>query len=225
MGCGKKAECDIEGSHAHKYTNEEGYIRYINKEYLEYDGYQRDEEYINIEGEEDLYKFIDQHSLMRIDDNLDIIIAKMAENEDFIEYRYSYPYDEPIPHYSIINGITYTFYSYNTTTYYSWTKDVNQENLTGEQRMCHYVYTGYKIAIDDNGKYVLIPSEEVDDIREIMDEYPYIKQTYYKVIDINTGLEVDYENGPEQDLDEEDFQGKVNNLEQDTESNIYRLKL
>ena len=40
-GCGKKADCEISFSHAHKYTNEYGYIRYINRENLEYERYVR----------------------------------------------------------------------------------------------------------------------------------------------------------------------------------------
>lgn len=31
-GCGKKADCNGNGSHAHLYKNEKGYVRYIDKE-------------------------------------------------------------------------------------------------------------------------------------------------------------------------------------------------
>ena len=65
--CGKKADCNVSGSHAHLYTNEKGYIRYIDKEYLTYEGYSRKEEYVSIVGQEDLYKFLDNpSSLWRI---------------------------------------------------------------------------------------------------------------------------------------------------------------
>ena len=37
-GCGKKAECNIDVSHAHKYVNEAGYERYLNREHLKYEG-------------------------------------------------------------------------------------------------------------------------------------------------------------------------------------------
>ena len=47
-GCGKKAECNIDVSHAHKYVNEAGYERYLNREHLKYEGYLRyeDDNYI-----------------------------------------------------------------------------------------------------------------------------------------------------------------------------------
>lgn len=91
-GCGKKAECNIDGSHAHLYTNEEGYIRYIDKEYLRYEGYDRSDEYVSIEGSEDLYRFLDKKNLMKIEDNLDLILAAQEENVDYVEYRYKYTY-------------------------------------------------------------------------------------------------------------------------------------
>ena len=59
-GCGKKADCNVNGSHAHLYKNEKGYVRYIDKEYLTYEGYARNEEYKDIEGSEELYKFLDK---------------------------------------------------------------------------------------------------------------------------------------------------------------------
>ena len=34
-GCGEKAECDVPESHAHLYVNEEGFSRYLEKEYLD----------------------------------------------------------------------------------------------------------------------------------------------------------------------------------------------
>ena len=82
--CGKKAECNVGGSHAHLYKNDEGYIRYIDKEYLSYDGYLRNEEYIDIEGQEDLYKFLRKKELMRIDDNLEVIKKAQEKQIDYI---------------------------------------------------------------------------------------------------------------------------------------------
>ena len=59
-GCSKKAECNITNPHAHLYTSEQGYIRYIDKEYLSYEGFTRNEESICIEGEEELYRLLDK---------------------------------------------------------------------------------------------------------------------------------------------------------------------
>ena len=71
-GCSKKADCAVTVPHAHLYTNEAGYDRYVPKENLRFEGYDRQEEYISIEGQEDLYKFLTKKDLLKIDDNLDI---------------------------------------------------------------------------------------------------------------------------------------------------------
>lgn len=202
-GCGKKAECDINGKHAHLYTNEQGYIRYIDKEYLKYEGYSRNDESINIEGQEDLYKFFDKKDLLKIEDNLDVILAQQEENVDYIEYRYAYTWMQPIPHVMSNGKTTTTYFTYMPQRRYSWTTDGTRSGLTGDTRNCHYVYTAYKVEKDEDGKYVLIPSPEVDDIREVMDEYHYVKEKFYKVVNID-GEELDYEDGKEEDLTEEE---------------------
>ena len=202
-GCGKKADCDVKGSHAHLYKNEKGYVRYIDKEYLTYEGYSRNEQYVDIEGNEALYKFLDKKDLMKIEDNLDLILAIQEENQDYTEYRYKYTYMQPIPHIMRVGKVTTTYFTYIPHTRYSWTKDPNHSRLTGETRECHYVYVAYKIEKDEDGKYVLIPSADVDDLRDVMEEYPYIKKSYSKVVTLD-GKEADYEDGKQEDLSEDD---------------------
>lgn len=202
-GCGKKAECSINDSHAHLYTNEQGYIRYIDKEYLSYEGYERKDEYINIEGEEDLYKFLNKKNLMRIDDNIDLILSIQESNVDYMEYKYRYTYMQPIPHTMKVGKTTTTYFTYIPSTRYSWTSNPNHSRLTGDERLCHYVYIAYKIEKNEKGKYVLIPSEQVDDIITVMEEYPYITKKFYKTVDIY-GEELDYEDGREEDLTDEE---------------------
>ena len=92
-------------------------------------------------------------------------------------------------------------------TGHSWTTDKNHSSLTGEQRRCHYVYQAYKVEKNEKGKYVLVPSEYVDSLDELNGEYPYIKTTFYKVIDAEYGTDLDYEDGPEDEhmpVDEQD---------------------
>lgn len=202
-GCGKKADCNIDGKHAHLYTNEYGYVRYIDKEYMKYEGYTRSDENISIIGQEKLYKFFDKKDLLKIEDNINVIVSQQEKNVDYIEYRYSYTWMQPIPH-TISNGkTTTTFFTYVPHKRYSWTSNPDRSGLTGETRNCHYVYTAYKIEKDEDGKYVLIPSSDVDDIRDVMDEYPYIKEKFYKVVSFD-GEELDYEDGKEEDLSEEE---------------------
>ncbi len=210
-GCGDKAECSIEGNHAHLYTDKNGYVRYIDKEDLEYEGFSRSDEYVAFADEEkDFYKFLDKRNLIKIEDNIDVIKAQQEQNKDYLEYRYSYIFLQPIPPY----------YTYISVTHHSWTSDPNHSDLTGEQRLCHYVYTAYKIEKDEHGKYVLIPSDSVDDITTVMDEYPYIIcDNFSKVVDID-GAEVDYEDGPselsleEQEELNKEYEGKTQDQEQ-----------
>ena len=202
-GCGKKAECDVKDYHAHMYTNEEGYVRYIDKEYLSHEGYNRHEDYIVIDGQEALYKFLDKKDLMRINDNLELVKKTMETQEDYMEYRYRYTYMSPIPHFRKIGKVTSVYYTYIPITRHSWTSNPNHSRLTGETRMCHYVYVAYKIEKNEKGKFVLIPSKQVDDITTVMDEYPYIKKTYYKVVTLD-GKDADYEDGKQEDLSDEE---------------------
>lgn len=202
-GCGKKADCNISSSHAHLYQNEQGYIRYIDKEYLSYEGYDRKDEYISIEDEEDLYKFLDKKDLMKISDNLSIISSIQEQNVDYIEYRYRYTFMQPIPHTRKIGKTTTTYFTYIPMTRYSWTSNPNHSRLTGEERICHHVYVAYKVEKNEKGKYVLIPSDPVDDITTVMDEYPYISKKFIKIVNLD-GQEVDYEDGKEEDLTEEE---------------------
>lgn len=201
-GCGKKAECNVNGDHAHLYTNEQNFIRYIDKEYLSYEGYERQDDYIALSKEEaELREFEDKKDLLRIDENIDAISAVQEQNHDYIEYRYAYTYLMPIPHY-IRTGKTSTMYfTYIPTTHHSWTTDPNHSRLTGEQRRCHHVYQAYNVVKDENGKYVLVPSECVDDIFDLNGEYTYIKEKFCKVIDAEYGYDLDYEDGVEDDPD------------------------
>lgn len=202
-GCGKKADCDVSGKHAHLYKNETGYIRYIDKEYLSYEGYSRNDEYVSIEGKEDLYKFLDKKDLMRIDDNLELVKQTQENDKDYTEYRYKYTYMQPIPHIMRVGKVTTTYFTYIPHTRYSWTSDPNHSRLTGETRLCHHVYVAYKVEKDEKGKFVLIPSPDVEDLTTVMDEYPYIKKSYTKIVTID-GKEADYEDGKQEDLSDED---------------------
>lgn len=199
-GCSKKVDCDIDRRHAHAYVNDEGFTKYLEKENESSFSYDRTDEYIELSDEEaDILKFANKKDLLRIEDNEELICNIESENEDYIEYRYSYLYMMPIPH-TVSNGKTSsTYFTYIPMTGYSWTTDKNHSRLTGQQRRCHYVYQAYKIAKNEKGKYVLIPSEYVDSIEELNGEYPYMKENFYKVIDAEYGNDLDYEDGPEED--------------------------
>ena len=210
--CSKKADCNVEGYHAHRYVNDKEYVRYIDTEYMDYEGYARQEDYIELDdSQKDLYKFLDKRNLLRIDDNIDTIRASQESNEDYIEYRYAYTYLMPIPIVHSTGKSTFITYIIVPQTHYSWTRDENHSRLTGETRLCHYEYTSYKIEIDEHGKYVLIPSTNHEDIISTKDEYPYILENYYKVINLTDGCEASYEDMENDDvekIEQEEEQGK-----------------
>ena len=201
-GCGKEADCDIDGYHAHKYVNEQEYVRYIDKEYLNYEGYARQEDYVMLsKDDKSFYKFLDKRDLLRIDDNIDPIKKAQEENQDFIEYRYAYTYLMPVPIFHSTGKIHYVTYIFVPTTHHSWISDPNHSRLTGETRLCHYEYTAYKIEVDEHGKFVLIPGPEKEDIIATKDEYPYILPKYYKIINLSDGCEVNYEDMEYDDIE------------------------
>lgn len=201
--CAKKADCNVIGSHAHLYRDEAGYVRYIDKEYLDYEGYSREDYYVDIKGQEELYRFLDKKDLMKIDDNLELILATQEKNKNFVEYRYAYTYMLPIPHTERAGKYIITYYTYVPVTKYSWTSDPNHSRLTGETRECHYVYVAYKVVQDEDGNYFLFSSDCVDDITDIKEEYPYIKKVYSKVVTLD-GKEADYEDGKQEDMTDEE---------------------
>jgi hypothetical protein len=200
--CAKEVDRSIAEAHAHLYQNKAGYIRYIDEEYTKYKGYERKDDYILINGQEELYEVMKEHNLMRIDDNLELIQKQQEENKDYFEYRYKYTYMNGIPQFRTNGKTTSVYYVYYPVTRYSWTTDENHSRLTGEMRLCHYTYTGYKI-VEENGKLVVKSSQPVDDITSIMDEYPFVKKSYYKLVNID-GSELDYEDGPEENMTKEE---------------------
>jgi len=201
-GCSKKADCDVPNRHAHRYVNEEGYTRYYDSERISYRGYERQEDYVELtKSDEHFLEFLNKSNLLRIDDNVDVIRNAQEENQDYLEYRYAYTYLQPIPIVHSNGKSTTITYIFVPQTHYSWTRDENHSRLTGETRLCHYVYTSYRIDIDEKGKYVLVPNPEQQDIISTSTEYPYICEDYYKIINLADGNEVDYEDMENDDIE------------------------
>lgn len=213
-GCGEKANCDITSSHVHKYVSAEGLNKYVDKEYLNYGGYERTDEYLVLDKDElDLRQFEEKHGLLRIDENIDTLLATQDTNVDYIEYRYEYSYLRPMP-YSVYNGKVFlTYFTYIPTIGHSWTTDDTISGLTGEKRICHYKYQAFKIEIDEKGKRVIIPSDYVDNLNDIIDEFPYVKREFFKVFDKELDCEADYEDGPEEELTEEERREREANID------------
>ena len=174
----KKIKCDINTDHAHKYTNDEGYLTYMDKEYNSYKGYDRTDEYIEISGDEkELLKFLNKRNILKISDNLEIIEKTQNEYKkyDHIEYEYAYTYHTYIHTGKVTVPVAHTGHS--------WTLDKNHYRLTGKTRNCNYLFYGVKVEKNEKGKYVITKSPYTSDVTTIMDKYPYIKKDYVVVYD------------------------------------------
>ena len=84
---------------------------------------------------------------------------------------------------------------------YNWTTDKNDSRLTGKVRIIHPMYQAYDIKKDENGKLVVVVSDIVDNLYDVIDEYPYIRKDDVKetVLDDTLSLDSDgnvyYSNG------------------------------
>lgn len=199
-GCYKEIPCDVQYDHAHYYVSDDYMGRYIISEKSSVSGLERSDNYIAITLEDaEFLKFINQKDLFKIDDNKAAIEKITESHEDFKEYRYRYYYNLPIPRTYTNGKQTYTTYSFIPMVGHSWTKNANKHNLTGDERTCHYVYYGYKIIQNDKGEYELLKSEAVDNIEDLPEGYDYIKEEFYKVVNLyNKDEELSYEDGPEE---------------------------
>lgn len=183
--CASEIPCEIEGDHAHYYVNSEYMGRYIVSELENIWSLKRTEEHKMVTNEEkELLDYLNKTGLYSISDNQEIIANMMIDHNDFMEYRYKYIHLMPAGGRMI------------STIAYSWTSNPDGVELTGEERICHYVYYAYKVTKDENGDYRLEKSKPVDDLTQLPQEYKYVSQDFYKIINLKNNRELDYENGP-----------------------------
>lgn len=196
-GCSKTIPCDLQGEHAHYYISDENFGRYIVSEKSSTSGLNRTENYTFIDSEEEkLLNFINKNDLFEINANKDTITNITSTQSDHKEYRYKFVYSTLVPVLHFNGKNTYYTYISTPTTGYSWTSDPNHSNLTGEERVCHYLYYGYKIIKNEQGEYDLIKSNPVDNINDLPENYKYIQKTFYKVVNLYNKEEVlNYEDG------------------------------
>jgi len=164
--------------------------------------------------QENLLDFINDEDLYIIKDNKEEIENIVSSKEDYVEYRYSYTYLMPIPHHRKIGKIYTISYTYIPQTKYSWTSNPNHPRLTGEQRTVHHMYQGYKVIVNKKHKFEIVASEFVENLEDLPSEYKYVNSDFCKKVYLNNkNLEVDYEDGPE----EENEQVKENEQTANTE--------
>ena len=180
-GCGKKKDCPIPTSHVHKYTkkitNNIEINKYMNKEYESYYGYQWNNDYIEITKEDESF-YNSTSNLFKASDNFNYLYNLMKYNKDFLEYYYSY---NTIETYTVIDSNGHTKIKTRTVNHSGWCDDSSYNHNTGKVRLGHYKYYAYYVE-KDNNRYKEISSPLVDDIRQVLDNYPYVEEECYRVV-------------------------------------------
>jgi len=110
--------------------------------------------------EEDLEFYKVKKELFKGDENWDYLFEFMQKHPDYLEFHYHYDDGES-----------------TSDSWYSNRSYANADNV----RVRHYKYFGYRIVKKD-GKFVRERSPLVDDIRDIIDEYPYFCPDCYKSV-------------------------------------------
>ena len=178
-GCGAAPSCGITNNrHVHLYTknitDDITISKYMDSEKeTDYNGYNWNQDYIEItKQDEAFYKLLKNHNLFNGLDNFDYLYYEMANNHDYLEYYYEYTTTET---YTTTDSKGNVTIHTRTVTHSGWTKNQNYSNNTGKVRLCHHKYSAYKINYE-NGRPTLERSPYVDDIREVLQDYPYVKE-------------------------------------------------
>ncbi len=176
-GCGEQAECEIPTRHIHKYTKQVTdditIEKYVDSEDLSLFGYKWNDEYIEINKvDEELFKVLKKKGLFDGETNWRYLYNEMATHHDYLMFYYEYTTTET---YTTTDSDGNTSVHTRTVTHTGWTDNPNDINNTGKTRLYHHKYYGYRI-IYENGKFKAEKSPIVDDIREVIEEYPYFSE-------------------------------------------------
>ena len=181
--CGEKSECDLPTRHVHLYTkeidNDITISKYKDSENLyDMDGYHWNEDYIEINKmDEDFYKVLSKNGLFDAKENWDYLYYNMSRNKDYLEYYYKYT-EIVTDTYTDSDGKKHT--DTKEVEHKGWHRDKFSSHNTGEIRLCHTVYCGYRINYDKTKeKFYVEASPYVDDVRYIMEDYPYVGERSY----------------------------------------------
>ena len=173
-GCAENAKCNIPDSHVHLYTkniNGLSLQKYLFSERVMMNGYERCPDYIVVTKEdEEVYELLD--GTFDGVTNWDYLFYQMANHHDYLKYYWEYWTTQT---YTVTDSNGKTSVKTRRVRHSGWGTNPNYSANTGEVRLYHHRYFGYKVVLED-GKYKLRKSRAVDDIREIIYEYPYFSE-------------------------------------------------
>ena len=180
-GCGEKKECEIPTSHVHKYTknitNDITITKYLKEEYASYWDYDWNPDYLEITKDDEKF-FNSSRNLFQATDNWNYLYYLMKSKSDFLEYYYRYTTTET---YTVTDSEGHTHLKSRTVIHSGWTDDPRYSHNTGEVRLGHYRYYSYSMEYK-NGNYKRVRSPFVDDIREVLEDYPYCEEDCYDIV-------------------------------------------
>lgn len=145
----------------------------MDDEHLNSSGYQWNEEYIEINKvDESVYKLFKSNKLFEGTNNWDYLYNLMASQKDYLKFYYEYTTTETYTTTdSDGNQTTHT----RTEHHDGWHTNPYDSDNTGKTRLYHHKFYGYRV-IYESDKFKLERSPYVDDIREIINEYPYFSE-------------------------------------------------
>lgn len=175
-GCAPLSECEVPTSHVHKFYANTIYgtvYNYLDTERMTHGNYNWTEDYIDITKDDEAF-FRTKGDLFDGAKNWNYLYNYMACKNDYLEFWYSYDEEETS---TDEDGNTVT----ETHHYSGWTDNPYHRGVTGETSLCHHRFASYRI-VYKNGKYVKEQSPYVDDIRDVLTNYPYVDQRFDGIV-------------------------------------------
>lgn len=168
---GKKEQCEITNTyHVHLFTKDVGNAtinKWVQRE--NNTSFTKKDDFLPATAFDlEAFDKLDYYALFSGKDNLAFINQQIKRNRDYLKFYYYYEetYTEEDE-----DGNTVE----KTVEYEGWTTNPYHRGVTGKTRVYHTRYFAYKLVYKD-GKLELEKSKNVDDVREILDEYPYISE-------------------------------------------------
>ena len=167
-------QCDLSTSyHVHSYTRNIGnnvtIKKWLHREDDTFTYVKKDELLTVTSFDLDFYDKLDDYNLFDGRDNIDYINYQIYENRDYMEFYYYY---EKIYYVEDEDGNK----KKEKKVYSGWSSNPRHEGVTGKVRVCHTRYCAYNV-VYSNGELKLNKSKYVDDIREIINKYPYMSES------------------------------------------------
>ncbi len=165
-------QCDISSTyHVHLYTRNIGNVKIQKWLANENDtfSYVKHNDFLPVTTF-DLNAFyeLDSYGLFEGKDNIDYIHYQIETNRDYMRFYYYY---EETDYVENEDGETEEV----THIYEGWTNNPRHEGVTGKVKIYHTKYYAYKL-VQNGDQLELEKSPSVDDIRTILNEYPYVSE-------------------------------------------------